>query len=75
MSGYGSSRHGASPPARNSISVPFVIVAAILAGVGLFLLLTWLITSFDWVYFIGVAPLVAGALMLFDRRAGSDSAE
>jgi len=73
MSGYGSPTRASHAP--NSISIPWVVAAAILSGVGVFLVLTWLITSFDWIYFVGVVPAGAGALMFFDERAGSSHAE
>ncbi|MCI4369360.1 MAG: hypothetical protein L3K09_07360 [Thermoplasmata archaeon] len=57
------------PP--NSISVPFVIAAAVLIGVGLFAMAAFLIT-FTWLYFLGILPVLAGALLLFDPRSGSD---
>ena len=74
MSGYGTPAPNAHAAARNAISVPFVVVAALLAGLGLWSLLTWLMT-FNWLYFAGIAPMLAGALMLFHRLAGSDRAE
>ncbi|MCI4365496.1 MAG: hypothetical protein L3K10_05490 [Thermoplasmata archaeon] len=74
MSGYG------TPPAAVShghvsspISVPWVVLSAVLVGVGLFFVWWW-VTTFDWLYFLGVAPCVLGGLMLFSRRAGLDSA-
>ena len=74
MSGYERAPSASHSLGRNSISVPFVIAASVLAGVGLLLVLLWLIT-FNWLYFPGVALVLAGGLMLFDRRAGSDRAE
>jgi Na+/proline symporter len=60
-------------PAPNSISVPFVVLAAIVAMLGLFSLLYWVIT-FQWVFFLGVVPMTIGALMLFHPKAGSNRA-
>ncbi|MCI4360058.1 MAG: hypothetical protein L3J95_06595 [Thermoplasmata archaeon] len=60
--------------ARNSISVSFVIVASVVAVLGLFSLLLWLIT-FQWVYFFGVVPMTLGALMFFHTKMGSNRAE
>jgi membrane-bound ClpP family serine protease len=59
--------------APSSISIPFVVLAAILIGAGLLLLFTWLVT-FSWLWFVGVLPVTLGTLMLFDRRAGADVA-
>ena len=73
MSAYGSTPkiHRAEDPGR--ISIPFVIAAALLIGAGLFSAMYWLVT-FNWWYFAGFAPLLAGALMLFDPRAGASAA-
>jgi membrane-bound ClpP family serine protease len=54
-----------------TISIPWVIAAAVLVGVGLLILLYFLL-SFNWLYLVGVAPVVVGGMMLFDRRAGPD---
>ena len=59
--------------APNSISVPFVILASVLMGVGLMLTFVWLIT-FNWLLFPGILVVVAGALMILDPRMGSDHA-
>jgi len=60
--------------AVNSISVPFVILAALVASLGLFCLLYWVIT-FQWVFFLGVVPMTIGALMFFHPKMGSNRAE
>jgi len=57
----------------NSLSIPFVLAAALLMGLGIFALTIWLVT-FNWAWFAGVLPATVGALMMFDRRAGSESA-
>ncbi|MCI4346617.1 MAG: hypothetical protein L3K07_07720 [Thermoplasmata archaeon] len=54
-----------------SISVPYVIAAALMMGAGLFLVAAWVLT-FDWVYFSGVALATAGFLMILHPLAGSD---
>ncbi|MCI4327938.1 MAG: hypothetical protein L3K16_10005 [Thermoplasmata archaeon] len=63
----------AHPDRPNTISVPFVVLASVLMGVGLMLTFTWLIT-FDWDFFPGILVVVAGALMMLDPRMGSDHA-
>jgi hypothetical protein len=71
MSGYGSPHtrvHQKSP-----ISVPWVVLSALLVGIGLFLVAFWLITM-EWVWFLGLVPAVVGGVMLFDPRAGADHA-
>jgi hypothetical protein len=57
----------------SSISIPWVIGAALLCGAGLFVMMFFVLT-FQLVYLVGVAPVVGGGLMLFDQRAGADHA-
>ncbi|HEV8050180.1 MAG TPA: hypothetical protein VGP88_06260 [Thermoplasmata archaeon] len=64
-----SNRHDAP----NSISVPFVLLASVLMGIGLMLIFTWLIT-FDWLFFPGVLVVAIGAFMMLSPRMGSDHA-
>jgi hypothetical protein len=64
-----SSGHGAS----NSISVPYVVLASVVMGLGLMLTFTWLIT-FDWRFFPGTLVVVVGALMMLSPRMGSNHA-
>ncbi len=67
--------HSGSHPSghqKTPISVPYVAGAALLIGVGLFLIFYWLLT-FQWAFFSGIFLLVIGVLLLFDRRAGLDA--
>ena len=66
------SPHGAGWP-RGTLSIPFVIAAALLIGLGIFLISLWMET-FSWAYFSGVGLLAIGGLMLFSPRAGADRA-
>jgi len=72
------SAHAVGSPAhvvtKNAISIPFVVLAAFLIGVGIFAMAYYLV-SFDWLYFGGIIPSVTGALMLFHPRAGADRAD
>lgn len=63
-----SSGHSAS-----HVSIPWVVLAAALAGIGLFLISYWL-TYFYWPAFGGVALVIIGAVLLFNRRTGLDHA-
>lgn len=63
--------HGSGAP--NALSVPWVLLASILMGVGIFLISAWLIT-FNLLYSVGVFVVLAGFLMTFDPRMGSDHA-
>jgi hypothetical protein len=62
-----------SPSQQSSISVPFVIAAAVLIGVGVFTI-SYALTVFDGWYLIGIAPLFLGAMLLFNQRTGLDRA-
>jgi hypothetical protein len=64
----GHGHHAVSP-----ISVPWVVVASVLCGLGLLLLWMWL-TTFQWIWFSGVIPILVGGLMFFNDRAGLDHA-
>jgi len=71
MSEYRSEGTAGHAPAANSLSVPFLVLAAVLCGVGLFGMALWLVT-FNWLLFASVLPLIGGAIMLFSRGSGSD---
>ncbi len=66
--------HSGHAVGHNSISVPFVIAAALVSILGLLCLLLWVIT-FEWILFLGVIPMTIGALMFFHPKMGSDRAE
>jgi len=53
--------------------VGWVILSALLIGLGL-LLMAYFLLTFNLLLLVGIVPCVAGGLMLFDRRAGFDSA-
>ncbi len=61
-------------PVSKALSVPFLVVAALLIGAGLFSAMVWLVT-FQWIWFAGLGLLVIGAIMLFSSRAGADRTE
>ncbi|MFZ0699398.1 MAG: hypothetical protein WAN74_04330 [Thermoplasmata archaeon] len=77
MSGTGHEHVGQgselSPRERAHVSAPWVVLAAVLCGVGIFLLIYWL-TYFYWPAFSGVVFVFVGALLLFNRRTGLDRA-
>ena len=58
---------------KSPISVPWVILSAILCGVGIMAMMYWLVTS-EWIFFAGVIPCLIGALMFLDPRAGANHA-
>jgi hypothetical protein len=74
MSDYGDASRAASHGhASSPISVPWVVLAAVLMAIGVFAL--WYgLTLFDWIFFLGIVPSVVGGLMLFDPRAGANRA-
>lgn len=59
---------------RSTLSIPWVIGAALLCGVGMFLVTGALIRLAggltDWTWWIGILPATAGFLMLLNPRAG-----
>jgi uncharacterized membrane protein len=63
----------ADGPAVSASEIAFVVGAAVLIGIGLFVLMLWIVTN-DWIWFAGVAPITIGGLMLFSPRAGPDRA-
>jgi hypothetical protein len=63
----------ASAHPGGSVSIPLTIAAAVLSGLGLWLIAYWLIT-FHWIYFVGVPILAVGAYLLFTRVTGPDRA-
>jgi len=73
MSEYGSESHPTPATTASSVSLPFLVLAAVLIGVGLSGMAYWLVT-FQWVYFASLIPLILGALMLFTRGTGPDRA-
>jgi len=56
-----------------TMSIPFIVLTAVIAGAGIFLMSLW-ITTFDWLYLGGALLIVVSILMMFSRRAGPDSA-
>jgi len=73
MTEYRSEGSPASSRAHDGLSVPFLVLAAILIGVGLAGMAYFLVT-FQWIYFASVILVVTGGLMLFTPRAGPDRA-
>jgi hypothetical protein len=65
--------HSDSSSQQSSISVPFVIAAAVLIGVGVFTI-SYALTIWDGWYLVGIAPLFLGATLLFSQRTGLDRA-
>jgi hypothetical protein len=59
--------------APNTLSVPWVIGAALLISIGIFSVIYFLI-SFQLEFLGGIALVLAGTFMLLDPRAGSDHA-
>ncbi len=64
---------GAPTSSTGTLSIPFLVVAAVLCGVGLFGLSYWLLTQ-NWIAFASLLPLFLGAYMLFLRGTGPDRA-
>lgn len=74
MSEYGGAKAAHPTPAPEaSVSVPFIVLASVLCGLGLFGTAYWLVT-FHWWAFLSLAPLIVGAYLLFTRGTGPDRA-
>ena len=74
MSGHATAGEDAGHHAVSPISVPWVVLASLLCGLGLYLVLgLWLLT-FQWIYFTGIIPMIVGGLMFLNERAGLDHA-
>jgi hypothetical protein len=65
--------HASAAHSEGSVSIPFVIGAAALIGLGLTGMAFWLIT-FHWIFLASVIPLAGGGLLLFTRASGPDHA-
>ena len=63
---------------ENTLSIPWVVVAALLCGIGIFLVTGAVIRLAggitDWTWWIGIIPTVIGFRMLMSPRAGSQGA-
>jgi hypothetical protein len=73
MSEYGSESHPTPSATASSVSIPFLVLSAVLIGLGLTGMAYWLVT-FEWPYFASVIAVIVGALMLFTRGSGPDRA-
>lgn len=62
-----------APGASSSVSVPWVVLTGVLIGIGLIGTAYWLLT-FSWLLFLSLAPLSAGAVLLFTRATGAEHA-
>jgi hypothetical protein len=73
MAEYASSPAGEAHHAVSPISVPWVVLASLVCGVGIFLVWFWLET-FNWIFFPGIVAVIVGAMMFMSDRAGLDHA-
>ena len=63
--------HGTAPAgAKLTLTI---IGSSVLAGVGLLGVFYWLLTQ-KWLYFLSIAPLIAGAYLMFTRATVTDHA-
>jgi hypothetical protein len=62
------SAHEVSP-----ISVPWVVLASVICGIGITLMWQF-VTTFNFLYFLGAPLILVGALMFLNERAGLDHA-
>jgi hypothetical protein len=76
MAGYPAAPAATAPhhaDAPNTLSVPWVITAALAISLGISSVIYFLI-SFQLEFLGGIALVLAGTFMLLDPRAGSDHA-
>jgi hypothetical protein len=73
MSGYPVAEGSHAEESAERVSVPLVIAAALLCGVGLIGVSYWLVTQ-NWLLFASLIPLIGGAYLLFTRVTGPDRA-
>jgi hypothetical protein len=74
MSEYGGPSESHPHHVSSPISLPWVVLASLLCGLGLFLVLGLWLATFEWIYFVGVIPVFLGGLMFLSPRAGLDHA-
>jgi len=73
MSEYPSRELPAHATETHGVSLPFLVLASVLIGLGMAGTMYWMVT-FNWLYFASLVPLVLGAYMLFTRGTGPDRA-
>ncbi len=73
MSEFGTAERAPADSSEGSISIPYIVLASLLCGLGLFGIAYWLVTL-NWIYFASLIPLIGGAVMLFLRGSGPDHA-
>jgi len=73
MTEHGTAGGHAGPTDDGSVSIPFVVLASVLVGLGITGLAYWLIT-FQWILLASVVPLAGGGLLFFTRATGPDHA-
>jgi hypothetical protein len=73
MTGYPLAEGAHSSESNDQVSVPLLIAAALLCGLGLLGVAYWLLTQ-NWLYFASLIPLIGGAYLLFTRATGPDHA-
>ena len=65
---------GVGSATGDTLSIPWVVGAAVLCGAGLFLVINAVIELAggltNWLWWVGIAPLTLGFLMLLNPRAG-----
>jgi hypothetical protein len=66
--------HFKAPPLTHR-ALGFVVLAAVLIGVGLLMLMEWIFTlTTDWYWFLGVVPATVGSILLFLPVSGPEHA-
>jgi hypothetical protein len=73
MSAHAGAEGPVAAAGTDTISIPWVLLSAALCGIGLFAVSYWLLTQ-SWLWFLGIIPVILGAMMFLSPRMGPDHA-
>ncbi|MCI4350043.1 MAG: hypothetical protein L3K15_00800 [Thermoplasmata archaeon] len=64
--------HFAAPPIE-ARALGFIVLAAVLIGIGLLMLMAWIVSlTTDWFWAAGLLPVALGTIVLFLPQSGPD---
>lgn len=65
---------GAHADPRSSVNLPFLLLSAVLIGIGLTSLSAWMLDGLWWTLGLGIVTCTVGGFLLFQRGTGADAA-